>query len=89
MTICEFIEKHEGRQNKPYKCPAGFNTIGVGWNIDAHPLPERIAKYLKQHGEITDEMIDELLKKSLVRTYYDCKYLSLIIPSLAKTEGSP
>lgn len=71
-TIEQFITRHEGRRNKPYKCPAGFNTIGVGWNFDANPLPKKIADYLKEHGEITDKMIDQLLRDSIGTAVSDC-----------------
>jgi len=35
------IEAHEGRMRKMYKCTAGFNTIGVGHNLDANVLTDR------------------------------------------------
>lgn len=72
MTIEEFIEKHEGRRKKPYKCTGKKNTIGVGWNFDANPLPKNIADYLKKHGEITDTMIDLLLSLSVKNAISDC-----------------
>jgi lysozyme len=72
MTIESFIEKHEGRRKKPYKCPAGANTIGVGWNMDANPLPKTIADYLKKYGEITDDMINILLNISVSNAIKDC-----------------
>jgi len=72
MRIEQFIEKHEGRRKKPYKCPAGANTIGVGWNMDANPLPKTIADYLKKHGEITDDMINILLNISVSNAIKDC-----------------
>jgi len=75
MTIEEFIEKHEGRRNKPYKCTAGHNTIGVGWNMDANLLPPKIADYLKENGEITDAMIDQLLRLSIMVAISDCNAL--------------
>lgn len=75
MTIEQFIENHEGRRKKPYKCPAGANTIGVGYNFDANPLPKKIADYLKEHGEITDAMIDQLLKDSILTAVIDCDSL--------------
>jgi len=74
-TINQFIERHEGRRNKPYKCTAGKNTIGVGWNFDDNPLPKKIRDYLKAHGEITDAMIDELLKISIGIAIQGCEDL--------------
>jgi lysozyme len=75
MTIIELITKHEGRRRRPYKCSAGANTIGVGHNIDAHPLPSDIAKRLKEKGSIDDEMIDRLLVVDIARSAGDCKKL--------------
>lgn len=75
LTIKKFISNNEGRRNKPYKCPAGCNTIGVGWNMDAHPLPAPIQEYLNQHGEITEEMIDNLLEISILSATADCEDL--------------
>lgn len=75
MTLRQLIEKHEGRRASVYKCPAGFNTIGVGWNIDANPLPLDIANYLKHNGHITDEMIDRLLDISIRHAQADCRVL--------------
>jgi lysozyme len=72
MTVSEFIEKHEGRRKKPYKCPAGKMTVGVGYNFDDNPLPPHIAQYLKKHGQITDAMIDDLLQCSISIAEDDC-----------------
>lgn len=75
MDVKQFIEKHEGRRKRVYQCPAGANTIGVGWNIDANELPQDIAHYLAQKGSITDEMIDQLLTISVRRAVADCRAL--------------
>jgi len=74
-SLKELLIKHEGWKNKPYKCPAGFKTIGVGWNMDANRLPSYIAEYLKEHGEITDAMVYELLNISIEIAVLDCKDL--------------
>lgn len=37
---------HEGIQLMPYKCPAGFLTIGIGHNLDANPLNSQEVKVL-------------------------------------------
>lgn len=34
------LTEHEGRVAKLYKCSAGFNTIGVGHNLDANPISD-------------------------------------------------
>lgn len=75
MTVYELIEKHEGRRNRKYRCPAGAWTIGVGWNMDANRLPDDISDYLKRNGEITDTMIDRLLETSIRHATADCRVL--------------
>jgi len=75
MTIKELLIKHEGKKSRPYKCPAGFNTIGVGYNFDANPLPEDIEAYLKKNGKITDYMIDRLFDLSLHVALSGCRAL--------------
>ena len=75
MNLTEFITENEGRRKKPYKCPAGFNTIGVGWNMDSNRLPRSVQEYLNDHGEITEEMIDMLLDLSISRALNDCASL--------------
>jgi lysozyme len=32
------LEEHEGFRSRVYKCPAGFDTIGIGYNLIANPL---------------------------------------------------
>lgn len=73
MTLYEFIEKHEGRRKKPYRCPAGKLTIGVGHNIDANPLPIDIKRHLKEYGSIDNEMIDRLLNQDIRIAVDGCK----------------
>ena len=75
MTQREFTENEEGKRYQVYKCTAGKNTIGIGWNIDANPLPPDIAKYLQENGRILDEHIDRLWAISIGRAIADCKKL--------------
>ena len=42
--------KHEGFRSKPYKDSVGVTTIGVGWNLDANGLPERMLWELLEVG---------------------------------------
>ena len=70
--IKEMLRRHEGERLKPYKCPAGKNTIGVGWNFDANPLPKDIAAYLAAHGQITKEMSERLLDISIATARRNC-----------------
>lgn len=62
MTTEEFIEKEESNVLKPYRCSEGFLTVGRGYNMDASPLPAHMAAYLKEHGQITEEMSLELFR---------------------------
>lgn len=71
----DMLSIHEGVRFKPYKCSAGFNTIGVGHNFDANPLPEDIREYLNKHGEITAEMVDRLLDSDIAVAMGSCKRL--------------
>jgi len=64
-SLREMVKLHEGCRLFAYRCPAGFWTIGYGWNIEAHPLPEHIAAELKAHARITEEQAEELLTISL------------------------
>ena len=59
--LMHMVERHEGRRNKPYRCPAGRLTIGVGHNMEARPLPRDMQAFLDKHGYITDGMMDQLL----------------------------
>lgn len=75
MTLKEFITSHEGKRLKPYKCTAGKNTIGVGYNIDANHLPADIEEHLKTNGQITEDMSDRLLNLSINLAIDDCARL--------------
>lgn len=69
----EMLKRHEGVKNQPYLCPAHFWTVGVGWNMEANPLPEDIALYLRTHNYITDEMVDCLLNIAIEDATNNCR----------------
>lgn len=52
-----FIVAKEGFEAKPYRCPAGKLTIGIGWNLDAG-ITERAALlvFRDQIKTITDAL---------------------------------
>lgn len=50
------LRLHEGVKTKPYRCTAGFLTIGVGHNLDAHGLSDAVIDV------ILDEDIDTCLR---------------------------
>jgi lysozyme len=56
------IKHHEGIRNKPYKCPAGLFTVGIGHLIgDGKTLPA------SWNRTFTNEEIDGILKSDLSR----------------------
>ena len=58
----QLIRHHEGIRNRPYRCPAGLWTVGVGHLIgDGKSLPE------SWNRTFTKEEIDGLLKRDLKR----------------------
>jgi len=61
----EMLDRHEGNRLKRYRCTADHWTIGRGWNLDAHPLPEDIATYERLNGCITPAMSDRLFNISI------------------------
>ena len=58
---------HEGYEYHAYKCTAGYHTIGIGYNIDAH-MPEFAGKRLS----LDDHEINMLFIESLSYAIDDC-----------------
>lgn len=52
---------HEARRTKMYKCSAGFNTIGIGHNLDANPISERAVDIIFE-DDVKDIVLDPLDK---------------------------
>jgi len=50
----KLLEKHEGRRNRPYRDSEGYLTVGVGHNLDAVPLSDRVIDLIR------DEDIDAI-----------------------------
>lgn len=38
MNALDLIKRHEGFKAKVYRCPAGKQSIGYGYNLEANPL---------------------------------------------------
>ena len=56
MDIYELIERHEGNELYPYRCPAGKLTIGIGRNLDDRGISPDEAQYmLRNDVAIADE----------------------------------
>lgn len=73
--LTEMLKRHEGKRKKVYKCPSGYNTIGIGHNIDTKGLPRTIKKFLDENGYITDAMITELFAQDISDAISDCTRL--------------
>lgn len=52
MTLVDRIIKHEGLRLKPYTCPAGKLTIGVGRNLEDRGISEEEAMMMLQNDII-------------------------------------
>ena len=74
-SLRKLIKKHEGLSLIPYKCPAGYDSIGYGWNFNANPLPTAIRAHLKECGSITAGMAEDLLELAIERSIHDCQRL--------------
>lgn len=53
------LRLHEGVEHKPYKCTAGYLTIGVGRNIEERGLSDDEIDYLLTNDVniVTDELV--------------------------------
>jgi lysozyme len=71
----EMLERHEGRRSEIYKDIKGIQTIGVGHNLVANPLPTEMRTYLIANGQITDAIIDDLLEDDVVIAEKGCEKL--------------
>ena len=56
----ELLVLHEGRKNRMYKCSAGFNTIGIGHNLDANGISDRVIDLIFQDD--INMVLDDLNK---------------------------
>ena len=69
--ITPLTAEFEGFSASVYKCPAGFDTIGYGRNIEANPLSvEEKAKLVD--GKVSKELAQEWLEQELGRCYDAC-----------------
>lgn len=53
MTLVERLIKHEGLRLRPYTCPAGKLTIGVGRNLEDRGITEDEAMMMLQNDILT------------------------------------
>ena len=76
IDINEMIQRfvlHEGCELMPYRCPAGYLTIGVGRNLETNPLTVEEQKVCGdwRHG-ITKNAAFYLLRNDIERAKRDC-----------------
>lgn len=69
----DMLIRHEGWKNRPYTCPAGHKTIGVGFNMEVNIMPSDIASHLRLKGYLPDDMINRLLDISIDTAVMNCK----------------
>lgn len=55
--LMEWTAREEGKRLRMYKCSAGYNTIGIGHNLDAKPISERAAWVIFE-DDIADVVAD-------------------------------
>ena len=70
--VKDTLSKEEGVEPKPYYDTKHILTIGVGHNMIAKPLPENMQQYLNTNGQITMEMVDQLLEADINDGLKDC-----------------
>lgn len=64
---------HEGCELMPYKCPAGYLTIGVGRNLETNPLTEEEKKVCGDYMRgITKNAAFYLLRNDIERVKREC-----------------
>ncbi len=51
----EELTRDEGERNQPYKCTAGFNSIGIGHNLDTKPISKRAIQVIFE-DDLADAM---------------------------------
>lgn len=65
-SIKDQLILHEGLRLKPYKCPAGYWTIGVGRNLETVGLSkEEQLKIFGAYNSNGSDMIDILLERGI------------------------
>lgn len=71
--IIQRLVMHEGCELMPYKCPAGYLTIGVGRNLDTNPLTKEEIKVCGdyKHG-ITKNAAFYLLRNDIEKVKREC-----------------
>jgi lysozyme len=64
-TIYTQLAEEEGLRLKVYKCTAGFNTVGIGHNLDALQTRNIIGRDVLANGTITDVEAQKIFEYDL------------------------
>lgn len=67
MNVQDLISKHEGCKDMPYKDTMGIETIGIGHNMEANPLPAGMTPPL------TQDQITQLFQQDLAHVMNELK----------------
>jgi lysozyme len=59
-TLSDQLIEHEGERLKPYKCTAGYLTVGCGRNLEGKGITLDESRYLLQND--INECVDDLLR---------------------------
>ena len=59
--LIQQLKRHEGFRSRVYKCTAGHNTIGYGYNLDANPLKLTNYELVKFRNEGIEQNVAEWL----------------------------
>lgn len=68
----DLIIRHEGLKFRRYPDTQGYWTIGIGHNISAKGLPSDIMQHEKEHGQITEDMVNRLYSADVAGAISDC-----------------
>lgn len=71
----DLIKEGEGFVPNVYKCPAGFNTLGYGHNLDANPLNDQQKHLLNEDGSISEDNATVLLLEEIPKYEADAREL--------------
>jgi len=66
------LPRTEGRRLKPYRDTVGKWTVGVGHNITDNGLPPNMVVAIIEFGQLTDDMVNDLLGQDVDRVLKDC-----------------
>ncbi len=75
ISAAELIKEAEGFSSIVYKCPANFNTLGFGHNIDANPLNDLQKELLNDDGSISEDNATILLLNEIPKYEADAREL--------------